>query len=305
MRVALIFVFLCIVNNLGISQGFCSNNIGDHDSGSWLKCSNTNIQEALSAGNLAFSGIVISHSNISTIGPYAFTKYAGTLKELNLLTCGISSVSPNAFKTLSQLRKLSLAYNNITVVHPEWFDDLIWLEDLDLSFNNIGTIPSKAFEGMANVRSLSIRHNKMTCFRTADTFAKMKSLKEIHIEGNPWEMNYRGKMTRWFHDKKINYHVNTKTMEHILDEILWICSNRESNVCGSENHVRDCFAILLLNQLRSAERTSNSYALVESKCIRERNEFTTCVSRSTDNKVTTNGKAVKMLLSGLWAMKSS
>uniref|UniRef100_A0A1I7YNA8 Slit homolog 2 protein-like n=1 Tax=Steinernema glaseri TaxID=37863 RepID=A0A1I7YNA8_9BILA len=128
--------------------------------------------------------------------------------ELRLEQNLISTVPPNAFKTLKNLRRLDLSKNRISEISPNAFDHLEKLNTLVLYGNNLTDIPAKAFSSLSSLQLLFLNANKLQCLRRGlfdslvnlnllslydneiksisnATFSPLRNLQTLHLARNP------------------------------------------------------------------------------------------------------------------------
>uniref|UniRef100_A0A8B9TFC0 Leucine rich repeats and immunoglobulin like domains 1 n=1 Tax=Anas platyrhynchos TaxID=8839 RepID=A0A8B9TFC0_ANAPL len=133
-----------------------------------------------------------------------------SLHQLHLSNNSISRINPDGWSFCQKLHELILSYNNLTRLDEGSLADLGGLHVLRLSHNSINHIAEGAFKGLKNLRVLELDHNDISgtiedtngaftglenlsklnlgdnAIRSiqADAFAKMKSLRQLHINSD-------------------------------------------------------------------------------------------------------------------------
>lgn len=122
----------------------------------------------------------LSNKDISEIPPQI-----GALKALEYLNLSYNNIKrlPEEITTLSQLRTLLLLRNKLEHL-PDKMRRLEKLEVLDLSYNKILDLP-EGLENFINLRFLDAGYNQIK--KLPLEFTKLQSLKELHLEENPFE----------------------------------------------------------------------------------------------------------------------
>ena len=67
--------------------------------------------------------IEISGLKIDTLPRYAFFRFGNSLRTLDLVDCGITTIEDGAFAGLHKLQRLSLVGNWLPVVNANWFSE--------------------------------------------------------------------------------------------------------------------------------------------------------------------------------------
>uniref|UniRef100_A0A4X2KCK3 Leucine rich repeats and immunoglobulin like domains 1 n=1 Tax=Vombatus ursinus TaxID=29139 RepID=A0A4X2KCK3_VOMUR len=132
------------------------------------------------------------------------------LHQLHLSNNSISRINRDGWSFCQKLHELILSFNNLTRLDEENLADLSSLQILRLNHNSINHIAEGAFKGLKNLRVLDLNHNEISgtiedtsgaftgldslnklnlgenAIRSIqfDAFAKMKNLKELHINSD-------------------------------------------------------------------------------------------------------------------------
>ena len=140
----------------------------------------------------AFSGLegileYVDLSNNPGIGSLPDNVFSGlgqSLKELQLVGCGLLTVSFTLFSKLSHLEVLQLAYNRFVTVPEDTFNDLKSLKGLYLYSNRLTTLLPAVFTHLTKLQTLYIDHNRIDSIPN-NVFNKLnQSLTRLNLEHN-------------------------------------------------------------------------------------------------------------------------
>lgn len=122
------------------------------------------------------------------------------LETLDLSECGLTSLNFDSFAHLESLVTLKLEKNAITGFNFGVFAHQRMLTTLNLSGNSITNIDLYHFEALVSLTSLDISFNNISQLEGHESLRSifLKNLREIHIEGNPWECKYLSILNRSF-----------------------------------------------------------------------------------------------------------
>ncbi len=95
----------------------------------------------------------------------------------------ISSIQPDAFRGLSNLRFLLLNHNQITSIQAGLFQELTHLQKLDLSSNQITSIQPGTFRGLSNLKEISLANNQISSIQFG-TFQGLANLRWFELDRN-------------------------------------------------------------------------------------------------------------------------
>uniref|UniRef100_A0A663M140 Leucine rich repeats and immunoglobulin like domains 1 n=1 Tax=Athene cunicularia TaxID=194338 RepID=A0A663M140_ATHCN len=153
-----------------------------------------------------------------------------SLHQLHLSNNSISRINPDGWSFCQKLHELILSYNNLTRLDEGSLADLGGLHVLRLSHNSINHIAEGAFKGLKNLRVLELDHNDISgtiedtngaftglenlsrlnlgdnAIRSiqADAFAKMKSLRQLHINSDSFLCDCQLKwLPQWLVEKEL------------------------------------------------------------------------------------------------------
>ncbi|XP_038165397.1 leucine-rich repeat-containing protein 19-like isoform X2 [Cyprinodon tularosa] len=90
-----------------------------------------------------------------------------------------------AFNSYPKMVELHLDANQVTTIPARYFSGLPFLRVLTLARNNISSLDPEAFSGLDVLEQLDMSYNKLTDL-PAKLITDLKSLKVLHLEGNPW-----------------------------------------------------------------------------------------------------------------------
>ncbi|XP_028656661.1 toll-like receptor 8 [Erpetoichthys calabaricus] len=100
------------------------------------------------------------------------------------------NIDPKAFENLSHLKSLYLSGNSLRTLHPSWFQNCTNLKYLFLSFNYLVNEIENGdfFSVLPRVEMIDFSYNYFEKhyyknLSLSDNFAKLQSLKSLHIEG--------------------------------------------------------------------------------------------------------------------------
>ena len=141
----------------------------------------TEIPENLPA---SLQNLYMDDNQIISIPNNIFIKQAD-LRRLSIRNNKILTLMQDSFNGLGSLEQLHLCQNNINTIPGLTFNPLVALTDLDLSKNNLVNIQmaSGRFVSQGALRYLNLADNKCS-YLQPDVFKYMKSLRELHLEGN-------------------------------------------------------------------------------------------------------------------------
>uniref|UniRef100_A0A8C0QQ81 Leucine rich repeats and immunoglobulin like domains 1 n=1 Tax=Chelonoidis abingdonii TaxID=106734 RepID=A0A8C0QQ81_CHEAB len=152
-----------------------------------------------------------------------------SLHQLHLSNNLISYINPESWKFCQKLHELILSYNNLTRLDEGSLADLGGLHILRLSHNSISHISEGAFKGLKNLRVLDLDHNEISgtiedtngaftglenlsklnlrdnAIRSVqpEAFAKMKNLKQLHINSDSFLCDCQLKwLLQWLAEKE-------------------------------------------------------------------------------------------------------
>ena len=83
---------------------------------------------------------------------------------LHMTKCGISYISPDAFKTLTNIRDISLSGNSLKSIPPKLFANSKMIRTIDLSNNEISSLDTNMFQGLEYLNVLDISGNRLAIF---------------------------------------------------------------------------------------------------------------------------------------------
>ncbi|KAI1234549.1 hypothetical protein IHE44_0003605 [Lamprotornis superbus] len=153
-----------------------------------------------------------------------------SLHQLHLSNNSISRINPDGWSFCQKLHELILSYNNLTRLDEGSLADLGGLHVLRLSHNSINHIAEGAFRGLKNLRVLELDHNDISgtiedtngaftglenlsklnlgdnAIRSiqADAFARMKSLRQLHMNSDSFLCDCQLKwLPQWLVEKEL------------------------------------------------------------------------------------------------------
>jgi len=144
----------------------------------------------------------LPQNNLSSLGTGELSGLGG-LELLDLSRNRFSALRPGAFSALGNLRWLNLSANDLGA-RPATSDDPdgeirgsdglsedafrgLWrLRGLDLSSNGLPRLPRGLLDGLRRLAWLSVAGNRLVALDRV-TFQPLVGLRELRLEGNPWE----------------------------------------------------------------------------------------------------------------------
>lgn len=152
--------------------------------------------------------LLLSHNNLSSLAMINFSN----LELLDLSQNHFSTLQPGVFSGLTSLCWLNLSANNLGMqpmtsdtkssmrvrqalngnqgLTKEVFKGLWQLRGLDLSCNSLLWLPKGLLDAVPRLTWLSLANNRMATLDRA-TFEPLVRLRQLLIEGNPWECDCR------------------------------------------------------------------------------------------------------------------
>eukprot|EP00058_Branchiostoma_floridae_P015228 XP_002600716.1 hypothetical protein BRAFLDRAFT_83458 [Branchiostoma floridae] len=153
--------------------------------------------------------IDLSGNNLGNIGPAAFNRFP-TLSSLNLKSCNISVVSPDAFVGLEFLGSLyfdendlvelknnmfgtheysSLAIlrfndNKIKTIEAGFFNRFRRLAYIQLKSNNLASLPPGVFANLSRLEELLLNDNKFESLDDPNIFRDLQSIRTLELQEN-------------------------------------------------------------------------------------------------------------------------
>lgn len=153
-----------------------------------------------------WSRLLLSRNNLSSLALLGLPGLSH-LELLDLSQNRFSGLQPDAFAGLSSLCWLNLSANNLGMqpatsdpsggvrvggqgLTKDAFKGLRQLRGLDLSRNSLRRLPKGLLDAVPALAWLSLAGNKMAALDRA-TFEPLVGLRQLHLEGNPWECDCR------------------------------------------------------------------------------------------------------------------
>lgn len=155
-----------------------------------VKLSNNNIRaiENKELENLPFlTKLQIDGNKLETIFVHRILTYPQKLGLLNLQNNYLTIITNYMLQELNNLLFLNLGHNLISFIEPNSFEQTPNLNYLTLSHNHLKQISENVLPrtGMPYLKVLNLDSNKLM-YLPNGFFARLGSLKEISITGNPW-----------------------------------------------------------------------------------------------------------------------
>ncbi|XP_076641040.1 uncharacterized protein LOC143352440 [Halictus rubicundus] len=169
-----------------------------------LRCTELTHLGILSRVMINPTAIEITYSKIENLPGYAFVRFAGKLKKLDLHGIGIKTINDTTFRGLPLLEELLLWGNQLEVVVGDYFTDTPNLKTLDISFNNIQVIDYKVFLMLPNLENLYFDYNRIETFGYS-MLANLKNLKNVKFDKNPLKWGYRAHLIWQLDNQKVKY----------------------------------------------------------------------------------------------------
>lgn len=113
-----------------------------------------------------------------------------TLIEVSIIDCGVEIIYPDAFRGLFKLRVLRLVGTRILRLEVVWLINLPSLKELIVWGNRIDYIDDDIYDLLPYLEVLDVSRNKITQCPTPTQLSKLRSLRKIFIDGNPF--HHRG-----------------------------------------------------------------------------------------------------------------
>lgn len=176
--------------------------------------------------------INFTHSNLSTISPYAFSGLRqletltivgnpnltlfqswtphnlDQLDKLDVHTNGIFELDTRALHRLPKLMHLNLNDNLIQEIPVGFFDFSLNIETLDLSSNLLSRIESHTFRALLRLIDLNLAHNKIN-YMDPYSFTTITRLQRLNLEGNQISTINSVIFHNLAHLEFLNLHANT------------------------------------------------------------------------------------------------
>ncbi|KDR19203.1 Insulin-like growth factor-binding protein complex acid labile chain [Zootermopsis nevadensis] len=102
----------------------------------------------------------LSHNKISSVQPEAFRSLS-QLEWFSLSHNRIKEFYDNAFESLGRVKYFDLSQNEIRVINPLCFANCSSLETLSIAHNNIGRIREQGLYGLFSLRHFDLSHNRL------------------------------------------------------------------------------------------------------------------------------------------------
>jgi protein phosphatase 1 regulatory subunit 7 len=123
------------------------------------------------------------HDNLlTTIQPNAFHNLP-ELKSINLSNNLLTTLQPNAFHNLPQLELLELNNNQLTTLQPNVFNNLPVLEELTLNNNQLTTLQPGVFNNLPQLYMINLDNNKLTTIQPG-VFHNLTQLVSLTFNSN-------------------------------------------------------------------------------------------------------------------------
>ncbi|XP_033364820.1 protein slit-like isoform X1 [Bombus vosnesenskii] len=152
--------------------------------------------------------IEISGLKIDTLPRYAFFRFGNSLRTLDLVDCGITTIEDGAFAGLHKLQRLSLVGNRLPVLRVNWFRDLVSLQQLILERNGIEKIERTALWHVGDsLRHLDIQDNLLRCI-TTEELAELTKLERLDAMKNPWLCTCRTNLQNFLTQRNVGFEIN-------------------------------------------------------------------------------------------------
>ncbi|KAJ8046911.1 Leucine-rich repeat-containing protein 4 [Holothuria leucospilota] len=123
--------------------------------------------------------LTLNGNRFQNISAFAFSDLPN-LVSIQLVSCAISFIHPNAFMGLSQLRNLDLRSNLLEHLPNGTLQGLTAMTELELQGNNIETIAPSAFQGLANMNKVYFDGNQISNL-SFGTFSENPNLEVLSL----------------------------------------------------------------------------------------------------------------------------
>lgn len=155
--------------------------------------------------------LLLSQNNLSSLAMLELFNFSH-LEFLDLSQNHFSTLQPGIFSGLTSLRWLNLSANKLGMttvtsdtnssmrvpqalngnqrLTKEIFSGLWQLRGLDLSCNSLRRLPKGLLDAVPGLTWLSLASNTMTTLDRV-TFEPLVGLRDLQVEGNPWECDCR------------------------------------------------------------------------------------------------------------------
>lgn len=198
----------------------------------FLDCDLPVLPDAVLTDLPATQSINFTHSNLSTISPYAFSGLRqletltivgnpnltlfqswtphnlDQLVKLDVHTNGIFELDTRALHRLPKLMHLNLNNNLIQEIPIGFFNFSLNIETLDLSSNLLSRIESHTFRALLRLIDLNLGHNKIN-YMDPYSFTTITRLQRLNLEGNQISTINSVIFHNLAHLEFLNLHANT------------------------------------------------------------------------------------------------
>ncbi|EGD76795.1 TKL protein kinase [Salpingoeca rosetta] len=130
----------------------------------------------------ALTDIVLSRCGIDSVAPTLFHSLTA-LRKINLVGNGIAHLSAVQFVGLEALSAVSLQENAILAIEPQTFANLSRLQTLDLTDNRIHRVDHSVFVGLASCWRLNLGGNRISVI-PEDVFKGLSNLEVLLLDRN-------------------------------------------------------------------------------------------------------------------------
>lgn len=168
------------------------------------------------------SAIEIYRVPIDNIPRYTFFRFGNSLRSLNIMDCGLTSIEVDAFAGLYKLERLSLTGNRFTTVGATWFRGLTGLQQLVLQRNAIREVERTAFWHLAgSLKDLDIRNNQLRCL-AIEELSELRHLQRVNATGNFWNCICLRNLQRFLSERNIGYEITSTCYDAESEIPSWI-----------------------------------------------------------------------------------
>lgn len=209
----------------------------------FLDCDLPVLPDAVLTDLPGIQSIIFTHSNLSTISPYAFSGLRqletltivdnpnltlfqswtphnlDQLVKLDVHTNGIFELDTRALHRLPKLMHLNLNDNFIQEIPVGFFDFSLNIETLDLSSNLLTRIESYTFRALLRLIDLNLAHNKIN-YMDPYSFTTITRLQRLNLEGNQISTINSVIFHNLAHLEFLNLHANTLDDNSIEKEVF-------------------------------------------------------------------------------------
>jgi Leucine-rich repeat (LRR) protein len=105
------------------------------------------------------NGLIISESNLTTLGDDFFTKQCKNIEYLDLNSDNIYTITSKAFYHLLELRWINLDFNHIDNLSDKIFEDNIKLEYISMQQNGLLIVNNQFFDNLVYLKYLNLELN--------------------------------------------------------------------------------------------------------------------------------------------------